>query len=402
MFKKKDPKTAAKIFWSRHDLLKTDRERRQHAEEYIKTYGKRGGIDRQIVAEAVIAQQDWRASCDDELLYDSCMTIKRKRAVSAVAEIEKRKKLEARLAKKKGKEEKEDKKKKFKPPKHCGSPTQGIITVHRRDKKKSDAAQSRFSRILKMVGKGVEIPAGDEKRANDFKNAWGMAMVYKSDVKYEEYMKTEMPTELDFNVEEWKKGSGRPKWEKEYAEQVKKAEDSKKRFGEFYEKKIKLGSELKEEYAQVKGTGSPYWVLAAAARTAMVNQNFADQLYRAEVPDSFKTQEQVWAYCDALADQAEPVQNEALAAFTYCIEKSTEYQFFNLFSRLCENEMQQRDADKYPATNEMFGASIYTASRIGRVPVLSSEKGEETNPVKKQNKKEGEGEGEEEKKEDEE
>jgi hypothetical protein len=334
-----------------------------------------------------------------ELLYDSCMTIKRKRAVSAVAEIEKRKKLEARLAKKQGKEEKEDdKKKKFKPPSHCGSPTQGIVTVHKRSKKKADAAQARFTKILKTVGKGVDIPAGDEKRANDFKNAWGMAMVYKSDEKYEEYMKTDMPGDLDFNVEEWKKGSGLAKWEKEYKEQVQKADDSKKRFGEFYEKKIKLGSELKEEYAQVKGTGSPYWVLAAAARTAMVNQNFADQLYRAEVPDSFKTQEQVWAYCDALADQAQPVQDEALAAFTYCIEKSTEYQFFNLFSRLCENEMQQRDADKYPATNEMFGESIYTASRIGRVPVLVSETGEATNPVKKQSKKEGEGEGDEEKK----
>ena len=74
---------------------------------------------------------------------------------------------------------------------------------------------------------------------------------------------------------------------------------------------------------------------------------------------------------------------EALAAFTYCIEKSTEFQFFNLFSRLCENEMQQRDAEKYPATNEMFGASIYTASNIGRIGVLTSEKGEDTNPVKK-------------------
>ena len=121
----------------------------------------------------------------------------------------------------------------------------------------------------------------------------------------------------------------------------------------------------------------------------MVNQNFADQLYRAEVPRAFKTQEQVWAYCDALADQAQPVQDEALGAFTYCIEKSTEFQFFNLFSRLCENEMQQRNADKYPATNEMFGGSIYTASQIGRVGVLTSETGERKNPVKKQEKKEG-------------
>jgi TolA-binding protein len=413
LYQRKDPSTAAKIFWSRYDLLKTEREQRTHAEDYLKTYGKRGGLDRQIVAEAVIAQQDWRASCEEELLYDSCMTITRKRAVSAVAEIEKRKRLEERLAKSKkkkdGKEDEDEKKKKFKPPQNCGNPTQGIITVHKRDKKKSEAAQTRLTRILKTVGKGIEIPKDDEKRANDFRNAWGMAMVYKADAKYEQYMQLEMPGDLDFNVEDWKKGSGIPKWEKEYAEQVKKKDDSTKRFSEFYDKKIKLGTELKGEYAVVKNTASPYWVLAAAARTAMVNQNFADQLYRAEVPQSFKTQEQVWAYCDALADQAQPVQDEALAAFTYCIEKSTEYQFFNVFSRLCENEMQQRDADKYPATNEMFGESIYTASQIGRVGVLANETGEDTNAVKqgsateegKEGKKAGEGEEKEEEKEEE-
>jgi hypothetical protein len=396
LYKKKDPKTAAKIFWSRHDLLDTEKERRDHAEQYIKTYGKRGGVDRLVVAEMVIGQQDWRASCDEELLYDSCMSVERKRALSGAEEIEKRKKLEARLARQEAREKarekagKKEKKKKFKPPKYCGSATQGIVTVHARKDKKSKAAQSRFGKVLKLAGKGVSIPKEEEKRANDFKNAWGMAMVYRSDIKYEEYMQLEMPGDLDFNVEEWKNTEAMPKWQKEYKEQVKKKEDSVKRFGEFYEKKIGLGTELKENYAKVKGTGSPYWVLAASARTAMVNQNFADQLYRAEVPRSFKTQEQVWAYCDALADQAQPVQDEALGAFTYCIEKSTEFQFFNIFSRLCENEMQQRDAEKYPATNEMFGESIYTASQIGRVPVLTSEEGEYKNPVKKEEKKEGE------------
>ncbi|MCA9700771.1 MAG: hypothetical protein KC431_24805, partial [Myxococcales bacterium] len=120
---------------------------------------------------------------------------------------------------------------------------------------------------------------------------------------------------------------------------------------------------------------------------ASVLQNFADQLYRADVPQNFRTQEQVWAYCDALADQAQPVQDEALGAYTYCIERSTEYQFFNEFSRLCEEEMQQRDAEKYPATNEMFGVSIYTASRIEKVGVLEDPLGGRKNPVKQGEKK---------------
>ena len=144
--------------------------------------------------------------------------------------------------------------------------------------------------------------------------------------------------------------------------------------------------------AEPGGTKSPAWVLAAAARSASVQQNFSDQLYRAEVPQSFKTQEQVWAYCDALADFAQPLQEQALNAFTYCIERSTEFQYFNEFSRLCEDEMQQRDADRYPATNESFGISIYTASHIEHVDVVTDPEGGRKSSVKRKKKTEGDGE----------
>lgn len=390
VYKKKDIDKAAKIFWSEHDLLKSVGAKRTHAEEYLKVYGKKGGLDRAVVAEAVIAQVDWRRSCDEPLLYDSCISVKRKRALSGVEEIEKRRKLEEK-AKKKAEEEakaekagEELKKPKFRPPKNCGSATQGIITVHTRGKKRREQAQARFKNILKMVGKGkVEIPADDIKRTEDFKNAWAMSMVYVADAKYEEYLKIEMPEDLDFQVEDYLKDSGVPAWEKKYKEQLAKAEDSKKRVGAFFEAKIKIGKELQDEYSAVKATGSPYWVLAAAARTASVLQNFADQLYRADVPQDFRSDEQVYAYCDALADQADPIQEQAVGAYTYCIERSTEFQFFNEFSRQCEEEMQQRDADKYPATNELFGVSIYTASRIERVGVLEDPMGGRMNPVKR-------------------
>lgn len=390
VYKRKDPKRAAKIFWSRHDLLDSATARRSHAEEYLKTYGKKGGLDRAVVAEAVIAQIDWRRSCDEPLLYDSCITVKRKRMLSGVEAIEKRKKMEAKQ-KKAEEDEKESEKKRFRPPKRCGSATQGVITVHRRGKKRRESSQARFKKILKMVGNGskVKIPEDDIKRAEDFKNAWAMAMVYRADQEYEEYLRISMPEDLDFVVEDWRKDSGVPSWERKYAEQVKKAEASKKAFAKFFEDKKKLMDKLIEQYAGVKGTGSPYWVLAAAARSASVTQNFADQLYRADVPSDFKTQDQVWAYCDQLADYAQPLQDMALGAYTYCIQRSTEFQFFNQFSRLCEEEMQQRDADKYPATNELFGVSIYTKSQIEKVGVLEDPLGGRKNPVKR--KAEGEG-----------
>lgn len=402
MYKKKDIQQAAKIFWSKNALLESDSAKRKHAVEYLKTYGKRGGGDREAVAEAVIGQIDWRKSCDEELTYDSCLSVKREKALSAAAEIEKRKRQARRLARAAEKDEDESSgKKRYKPPARCGSATQGVITVHRRDKKDAAAAQSRFKKVLKIAGKGVKIPDDDIQRAEAFRNAHGMALVYSADEEYEEYLKTQMPEDLDFNVEPWKKDSGYAPWERQYKEQVKKKADSEKRLVEWKDKKIKLRDSMIEKYAKVKDTKSPYWTLAAAARTAMLNQNFADDLYRAQVPDSFKTEDQYFAYCDALADMAAPLETESLAAFEYCIERSTEFQFFNQFSRLCEEEMQQRDAEKYPATNELFGDSIYTASRIASVPVLEDPEGEKLNQVKRKSDAPAEGdEKKEEKKED--
>lgn len=383
MYKKKDIETAAKIFWSKNALIETDMAKRKHALEYLKVYGKRGGKDREAVAEAVIGQIDWRKSCDEELLYDSCISVKRSKALSAAAEIEKRKRQARRLARAEEKEEESSGKKRYRPPARCGSATQGVITVHRRDKKDAAAAQNRFKKVLKIASKGVKLPEDDIQRAEAYRNAWGMALVYSADEDYEEYLRTKMPEDLDFVVEEWKKESGYGPWERQYKEQVKKKADSEKRLVEWRDKKIKLRDAMIEKYAKVKETKSPYWTLAAAARTAMLNQNFADDLYRAQVPDSFKTEDQYFAYCDALADLAAPLEKESLAAFEYCIERSTTFQFFNQFSRLCEEEMQQRDAEKYPATNELFGDSVYTASRIATVPVLEDPEGEKLNQVKR-------------------
>ncbi len=371
LYKRKDPKTAAKIFWSKHALLDSDDKRLQHARAYIKTYGGKGGADRQLVAEAAIGQILWRQSCEKELLYDSCLTIKRTKATAGEETRKKADKL-----RKKGKKGK----KKEDIPKYCGSATQGIITVHKRDPKLSADAQGHFASALRLASKKADIPAEDNERAEAYKNGVGMAMVYKADQKYEEYLRINIPEELEFYTEDWKKGSGIPKWEREYKEQLAKKEESEKRFKTFFESKTKLGDELVKAYAEVKTSASPYWVLAAAARSAVLSQNFADQLYRAQVPESIKTEDMYFAYCDALATYAEGAEKQAVDAFTYCLDKSTEYQFFNQFSRMCEEELQQRKPDQYPATNEMFGTSIYTDSRLDVVGVQTGLFGDTKEP----------------------
>ena len=297
-------------------------------------------------------------------------------------------------------DEGEGKKGKEKIEKFCGTATAGIITVHERDKKLAGEAQKRFSSVKSLAKSKVDIPPDDVRRIEDFRNAVAMAQVYQADVDYEEYLTVEMPGDLNFHVDEYKKDSGLPKWEKEYKEQVKKRDDSVKRFQTFMDKKLGLGQKLITAYdGVVAQKQSPYWMLAAAARSAMVSQNFADQLYRAEVPKNFKTEEEYFAYCDALSDKAVPIEQAALEKFTYCLDRSTTFQFFNEFSRLCEAELQQRDPDKYPSTEELFGTSEYTAARPDRVDVQLDLEGEKRkvslSDDKKKDKEAADGEGEE-------
>ncbi|MBK8236025.1 MAG: hypothetical protein IPK74_10735 [Deltaproteobacteria bacterium] len=378
IYKKKDISTAAKIFWSKHGLLKDETEQLAHARAYLATYGAKGGADRQAVAEAAVGQILWRNSCDKELLYDSCITIQRKKATAGEAARKKSEKLR-----------KKTKKKKDALPKYCGTETQALITVHKRDAKKVTEAMGHFDAVLRAASKKPSIPADDVQRAEDFRNAMGMAMVYTADKKYEEYLSLEIPDNLFFGAqaEEWKKGSGIPKLEKEYKEALAKETDTKKRFGEWFERKKKLGGELIEQYAKVKASNSPYWVLAAAARTALVNRNFADQLYRAPVPENLKNEEQMFAYCDALAESyGDPLTATAKGALEYCLQRSTEFQFFNEFSRMCEEELQQGDAEQYPATNELFGRSIYTDSQLDVVGVQTDLEGDKKKVEKKPEK----------------
>lgn len=375
LYKKDSPEQAANIFWSKHDILKTDEERLKHAEEYLKIYGKNGGLDRRIVAEASIGQILWRQSCDKGLLYDSCMSIKRKKAQAGEAARKRAEDLKRKA--KKVNEKKSGASKKQEIPEFCGAPTSGIITVFDRSKKKADEAQKYFDSVLKLAKGTIKVPEEDRNRRENYANAVAMASVYRADRQYEDYLRIEMPAGLNFFVEEYKKDSGIPKWEKEYKEQVKKKEDSEKRFLDFFNKKTSIGNELQKQYdGIVNAKQSPFWMLAAAARSAMVSQNYADQLYRAEVPKEFKTEEQAYAFCDALSDKAQPIQEAAIAKFSYCLERSTTFQFFNEFSRLCEDELQQREPDKYPSTDEVFGVGQYTASRPDRVDVQVDLEGE--------------------------
>ena len=354
LYRRKDPKRAAGIFWARHDLLEEPEQRLRHAETYVQTYGRKGGLDRLAVAHAIAGQIKWRRSCPKTMLGDACVSIRRERAVMGTKTSEDAADLRRRN--------------KRAIPDRCGRATQGVITVHRRDPKLAAAAQVHFEQALALAAK-AKVPEGDPERDGAFRDAVGMAMVYRADAAYEDYLRIDMPEDLDFFIEEWKKDTGHPALVRQYERQLARVKKTKARFKAFFDAKSAKRDELVAAYGKVLGSKSPYWVLAASARSAVVYQNFADQLYRAEVPKVIRSEEAYDDYCFGLADYAQPLEEAAVTALGYCLERSTEFQFFNEFSRMCEQELQQRSPDRYPATNELFGRSEYTRARMDAVGV---------------------------------
>lgn len=347
LYRRSDVGRAAGLFWSQHDLLETNSARRTHALEYLKSYGLEGGVDRAMVAEAVIGQIDWRRSCDEPLLHDSCVTIVRRWPQGR---------------------------------RGCRLERGTLVHVHGRDAKLRAAAQARFDRVLALAAK-AEPPTDDPRRVAAFRAAWAMAMVYKADEDYEQYLRVELPEDLDFYVDEQLRDSGVASQEREYAEQAKHTQRSRTRLAEFIGAKTRLADDLREQYAKVSETGSAAWMLAAAARTAAIEQLFAGQLFHALIPTTLTGREQTQAYCEFLTARARPIRDRAIAGYRDCLARSTELQYANEFSRMCEEQLQELDTvalgraftiEKSPARHELLGEELVTSSRLEPIGVLAS------------------------------
>jgi hypothetical protein len=365
LYARKDGDKAARIFWSRRDLLESATQQREHALAYLDHHGH-ADRDRSLVAEAVIAQIDWRRSCTEPLLFDSCISVERNgrrkwlRGISAPDQ--------AKVARVRA----EQADKPYKPPKRCGGPGLAIVTVHARKQKLAADAQARFGRILSAIRKGnpIEIPEHEVERKREFADAWAMAMVYQADVLYEEFLRLELPDDLELFIDRDLRDTSVLAQARLYKAQLGRYEDSAKALSMFLGQKQDLGGEAMNRYLAVKTTGSPKWQMAAAARMGMLSDSIADQLEHAKIPRSLRSEREIRMHCDHLAIQAEPFREQAIAAWSYCVEKSTVYQFFDESSRLCEARLAELDPWRYPATNELFGESVYAPTRMRTVGLL--------------------------------
>jgi tetratricopeptide (TPR) repeat protein len=322
----------------------------KHYSQYLKEWAKFGGDDRAILAHVKIGEVQWRQSCPVAGVNGACIDVKR---VSAGGKASIMKVGKGKKARVKGRTQ-------------CGPETKSKITLHARKGALAKAAQEHFASALKLFatskGKvGGKDPADKAAREAEMLHAVAAAKFLQVEASYEKFLGIQVPTGLDFDTDPKKK---------------KKAEESTKKFTKWFEDKSKTLGKLSDDYQSVITLKQAHWAIAALARIGQLYQNYADQLYTVEIPKAPKAPfgmkqeefDEMFAtnYCDALVDQVEKwkLVPKASEGFTKCLNKSTELFWYNEWSGLCEQELNQLDPRSYPMAIEIRAQPGYVEAKV--------------------------------------
>lgn len=333
LFAGKDPRRVAVNFWALPDLLPgtyaDDQARRAHAQAYVERHGPRGGPGRLLVAEVTIAAIDWRRACKQKGgLMDLCVTSK-----PAVVDAPGRGKA---------------------PKLSCAGPTAQAVTVHARDPKLAEAAQARLREVVKL---GKVLPPGEEPWLEmRVREALDRAEVILADRELEEALTLQVPSGLDFYVEDILKHSDKERDRKRHAEQLRRSEDSRRRFLAYWQQAYGNANKLSRRYEEVVARKySPQGLFAAAARVAIVAQTQADRLLAAELPRGLGSEAAIKAYCGAMRDYTTPVEQNARLALEFCLARATAYVHSDASVEFCAAELERRLPRAHPRQRELFG-----------------------------------------------
>ncbi len=287
---------------------------------YIAEIGKSGGQDRLLIANAKIGELLWEQSCKGGGIDGACVKISRERATRKRGK-------SARLGL----------------PTQCGPESKIKLSVIDRDKRAVGEAQKYFNTAVSLANKGA-LDSSDEGRKAAAIYWMAASKFYLTGTKYEKFLSMTFPTGLDFSERN-----------------AKKKADSTKRFLKWYADKEKLAGEILKDYEVVRSItgGGAAWAVAAAARVGQTSQNFSDGLFTAEIPKDVRSgpyaEDGVDAYCDALTEKAAPLEELSVGAFGFCLNLSTDLNWFNDWSRLCEKELGQIRPAEFPTATEFHG-----------------------------------------------
>ena len=113
----------------------------------------------------------------------------------------------------------------------------------------------------------------------------------------------------------------------------------------------------------------PRWVIAAGSRVGDMWGTFVKEFRAAPIPDSMKKDYEIrTAYYGALDDASEPQKQQAKSAFEVCLSYSVKYQYFDEFSRRCEEWLASNYKSEYHLVDEFRGSPNRVNSALREQP----------------------------------
>jgi hypothetical protein len=153
---------------------------------------------------------------------------------------------------------------------------------------------------------------------------------------------------------------------------------------EWIMKKRPLIDDASAEYKKIvdlQPVPPPRWVIAAGSRVGEMWGTFVKEFRAAPIPDGIKKDYELrTAYFGALDDASEPQKQQAKGAFEVCLGYSVKYQYFDQFSRTCEEWLATNYKNEYHLVDEFRGAPNRVNSvvkeqgnplRIGGTPIAA-------------------------------
>lgn len=349
-FAKNNTREAANAIYSIADIYEKNRETDKmvgHLENYIRTWGDKGGVDREIIAHVRAGEALWKSSCPVKGEKGSCIAIVRERALRGIA---KRKKGQAAQT-------------------QCGDVSKNKITVYERKPNLVAGAQKHFATALELWKKaGAAKITGKDETDKTYRTAetirWvAAASFYTGEAKYEAFLGLKFPTGLNFDPAK-----------------AAKQKDSVKKFKAWQEQKEKLLADVNARYGGVVSTAtsgganinSAQWAIASAARMGQALQNYSDALFTAEIPKDVQAYaDAVDAYCDELTNLADPLEKKSIEAFSFCLDSSNKLNWYNEWTQLCESELAQIRPQDFPAAGEIRTSPTYVPVSIDSQTIVT-------------------------------
>jgi len=125
-------------------------------------------------------------------------------------------------------------------------------------------------------------------------------------------------------------------------------------------KKRPLIEKASSEYKKIvdlQPVPPPRWVIAAGSRVGEMWGGFVKEFRAAPIPDAFRRDVEIrQTYYASLDEASEPQKQQAKSAFEICLGYSVKYQYFDEFSRTCEEWLAQNYKNEYHLVDEFRGS----------------------------------------------